>query len=248
MLSSKEIREYTVEKAMFGGYDTKCVDALLDEAADGMEALEKENAELRAKLKVLVDKIEEYRRIEGGLKQALTSAQNIAEQTTKKASTEAEETLRRARTEAEQMKTDANSQCEALMRQYQIQLSQEQARLRLAQRECAVFIDRMTRAFREQSDRIAAIPDQIGLEFTSISDHTVHSETIESRVEGPVEPEPPRERRQPQGTEIPEDIRRIFADAQRAESKHSTPKNGMEETAFTVEVSGSADETKTFSF
>ena len=247
MLSSKEVREYAVEKAMFGGYDTKCVDALLDETADSMEALEKENAELRAKLKVLVDKIEEYRRIEGGLKQALTSAQNIAEQTTKKASEEAEEMLHRARTQAEQMKTDANNQCEALMRQYQIQISQEQARLRLAQRDSAVFIDKMARAFREQSEHIAAIPDQTGLEFTSISDHTVHSETMASHVEGPIEPEPPQPSKPPRGTEIPEDIRRIFADAQRADAKQPIAKNGMEETAFTVEVSGSAGDTKTFS-
>ena len=59
MLSSRELREYSIEKAVFGGYDTKSVDSLLDQAADDMEALEKENAELRAKLKVLVDKIEE---------------------------------------------------------------------------------------------------------------------------------------------------------------------------------------------
>ena len=66
MLSSRELREYSIEKAVFGGYDTKSVDSLLDQAADDMEALEKENAELRAKLKVLVDKIEEYRRVEIG--------------------------------------------------------------------------------------------------------------------------------------------------------------------------------------
>ena len=92
MLGSKEIREFTPEKAVFGGYDAKSVDAILDEAADDMEALEKENAELRAKLKVLVDKIEEYRRIESGIRQALMTAQNMAEQTTRKANEEAEET------------------------------------------------------------------------------------------------------------------------------------------------------------
>ena len=122
MLSSRELREYSIEKAVFGGYDTKSVDSLLDQAADDMEALEKENAELRAKLKVLVDKIEEYRRVESGIRQALMTAQNVAEQTTKKATDESEELLSRARAQAEQMKADASSQCEAVIRQYQIQV------------------------------------------------------------------------------------------------------------------------------
>lgn len=233
MLGSKEIREFTPEKAVFGGYDAKSVDTILDAAADDMEALEKENAELRAKLKVLVDKIEEYRRIESGIRQALMTAQNMAEQTTKKANEEAEETRKQAQQQAEQLKADTTSQCEAIIRQYQIQASQEQARMRLAQRECAVFIEKMTRAFREQSERIASIPEQEGLEFTSISSQTVHSETLEGHVEGPAELDIPARKETP-GTEIPDDILKIFADA-----KHASHKNGMEETAFTVEVSGS---------
>ena len=74
MLGSKEIRDFTPEKAVFGGYDARSVDMMLDQAADDMEALERENAELRAKLKVMVDKIEEYRRIESGIRQALMTA------------------------------------------------------------------------------------------------------------------------------------------------------------------------------
>lgn len=235
MLGSKEIREFIPEKAVFGGYDAKNVDAVLDEIADDMEALEKENAELRAKLKVLVDKIEEYRRIESGIRQALMTAQNMAEQTTKKANEEAEETKKKAQLEASQLKKDTTSQCEAIIRQYQIQASQEQARMRLAQRECAAFIEKMTQAFREESERIAAIPEREGLEFTSISSHTAaaHSDTLESRVEGPAELDIPPRRETP-GTEIPDDILKIFADA-----KHASRKKGMEETAFTVEVSGS---------
>ncbi len=237
MLSSKEIREYSIEKAVFGGYETKSVDTLLDQVADDMEALEKENAELRAKLKVLVDKIEEYRRVESGIRQALMTAQNVAEQTTQKANAQSEKLLKKARAQAEQMKADASQQCETLIRQYQVQASQEQARLRLAQRECAAFIDKMTRAFREESDKVASIPQKMGLDFASISNHTVHSETIESHVEGPAEPEIPKEYSKTEpapGTDIPDDILKIFADA-----PHKAHRNGLRETSFTVEVSGS---------
>lgn len=61
MLGSKEIRDFTPEKAVFGGYDARSVDMMLDQAADDMEALERENAELRAKAQGLWwNKIEEY--------------------------------------------------------------------------------------------------------------------------------------------------------------------------------------------
>ncbi|MDO4174480.1 MAG: DivIVA domain-containing protein [Eubacteriales bacterium] len=238
MLDSKQVREFTPEKAVFGGYDVKSVDTILDEAADDMEALEKENEELRAKLKVLVDKLEEYRRIESGIRQALMTAQNMAEQTTQKANEEAAETRKQAKLYAEQLKADTASECETMIRQYQIQASQEQARMQLAQRECASFIEKMARAFREQSEAIAAIAKQEGLEITTNveSSHTVvHSETLESRVEGPAELEIPIKKETP-GTGIPDDILKIFADA-----KHASHKNGMEETAFTVEVSGSQE-------
>ena len=103
MLGSKEIRDFTPEKAVFGGYDARSVDMMLDQAADDMEALERENAELRAKLKVMVDKIEEYRRIESGIRQALMTAQGMADKTKKEASEQADQTRTQAQEDAEQL-------------------------------------------------------------------------------------------------------------------------------------------------
>ena len=234
MLSSKEIREYSIEKAVFGGYDTKSVDTLLDQVADDMEALEKENAELRAKLKVLVSKVEEYRRVESGIRQALMTAQTVAEQTTQKAKEESEALLTKAKAQAEQMKNDASVQCETIIRQYQLQTTQEQARYRRVKNECDVFIDKMTRAFREQSDRIAEIPEQAGIEFTSISGKPVQSETMESHIERPAEPEVSVQEPRVSGTEISPDILKVFANASQSMKNKAT-----DETHFTVEISGS---------
>ena len=143
-----------------------------------------------------------------------------------------------AQEDAEQLKRETKEQCEAIVRRYQVQASQEQARLRLAQKEAASFIEKMTRAFREESERIAAIPQKEGVEFTSISDHTVHSdatsETIEGHVEGPAELKIPKSPEENPGTDIPADILKIFADA-----KHTSHLDGIEQDAYTVEVSGS---------
>ncbi len=56
------------------------VDDFLEEVADSISAYQKENAVLKSKMKVLVDKIEEYRTNEEALNQAILSAQKLAVQ------------------------------------------------------------------------------------------------------------------------------------------------------------------------
>ncbi len=60
-MTVQEIQEIGFEKAVFGGYDMKSVDTFLERVAEEFAAMQKENAALKAKMKVLVDKIEEYR-------------------------------------------------------------------------------------------------------------------------------------------------------------------------------------------
>ena len=61
MLTPQEVSGRAFSKAAFGGYNMAMVDEFLDEVTDDYTALYKENAALKAKLKVLVDKVEEYR-------------------------------------------------------------------------------------------------------------------------------------------------------------------------------------------
>ena len=56
------------------------VDDFLEELADDVTAYQKENAVLKSKMKVLVDKIEEYRANEEALNMAVLSAQKLAVQ------------------------------------------------------------------------------------------------------------------------------------------------------------------------
>ena len=57
MTTPQEIREKTFEKAVFGGYDMGDVDDFMEQVAADMTTLQKENAVLKGKMKVLVDKI-----------------------------------------------------------------------------------------------------------------------------------------------------------------------------------------------
>ncbi len=82
MITAQDIREKTFEQAKFGGkgYDMNAVDDFLEELADEITAAQKENAVLKSKMKVLVDKIEEYRANEEALNLAVLSAQKLAVQ------------------------------------------------------------------------------------------------------------------------------------------------------------------------
>ena len=85
MITAQDIRERTFERARINGYDPASVDDFLDQLAEEVAAAQKENAVLKQKMKVLVDKIEEYRGNEEALNLALLSAQKLAVQIEKEA-------------------------------------------------------------------------------------------------------------------------------------------------------------------
>ena len=78
MITAQDIREKTFATVRRDGYDMDVVDNFLDELANETEAAQKENAVLKSKMKVLVDKIEEYRANEEAAQRALLSAQKLA--------------------------------------------------------------------------------------------------------------------------------------------------------------------------
>ena len=80
MISAQDIREKGFDKVRKDGSDMESVDDFLGEVADSISAYQKENAVLKSKMKVLVDKIEEYRTNEEALNQAILSAQKLAVQ------------------------------------------------------------------------------------------------------------------------------------------------------------------------
>ena len=78
MLTPQEVSNRAFSKAVMGGYNMSMVDEFLDELTDDYSALYKENTALKAKMKVLVDKVEEYRQTEDSMRAALLSAQRMA--------------------------------------------------------------------------------------------------------------------------------------------------------------------------
>ena len=93
MITAQDIREKTFEKSRINGYDMASVDDFLEQLADELAAAQRDNAVLKQKMKVLVDKIEEYRANEEALNLAILSAQKLAVQIEKDARQRADEML-----------------------------------------------------------------------------------------------------------------------------------------------------------
>ena len=72
MFTPQEIQEQTFSKAVFGGYDMQQVDDFLEPLTEDYIMLYKENSVLKSKMKILVEKLEEYRGQEAAMKQQLS--------------------------------------------------------------------------------------------------------------------------------------------------------------------------------
>ena len=79
MFTPQEIQEKTFVKAVFGGYDMQTVDDFLEPLTEDYITLYKENSVLKSKMKVLVEKLEEYRGQEESMKRALVAAQKTCD-------------------------------------------------------------------------------------------------------------------------------------------------------------------------
>ncbi len=79
MLTPQDIENKELPKAVFGGYDMTSVDEFLEQLTADYAALYKDNMVLKGKLKVLVEKVEEYRSTEDAMRMALLTAQKMSD-------------------------------------------------------------------------------------------------------------------------------------------------------------------------
>ena len=88
----------------------------------------------------------------------------------------------------------------------------------------------MTRRFKEESERIASIPERLAFKLPDVSEEVSRAETLKGDVEAPIEPDYAND------TAYAEKLVEDSAEEAQDEMKEE------EETSYTVEVSGSAAE------
>ncbi|MEF2941101.1 MAG: DivIVA domain-containing protein [Oscillospiraceae bacterium] len=129
-MTPQDIREKTFEKAMFGGYDMAAVQNYQEEVATELANAQKEIAVLKGKMKVLVDKIEEYRASEDAMRLAILSAQKVGKQIEDDAQARADKIL-----------SEAKNTSDRILGGLQHETANEEAKLLNAKTSCAKFLE-----------------------------------------------------------------------------------------------------------
>ncbi|MCL2589048.1 MAG: DivIVA domain-containing protein [Oscillospiraceae bacterium] len=140
MITPQDIREKKFEKATFGGYDMALVDDFLERLGEDYEALYKENAILKSKLKVLVEKVEEYRSTEDSMRMALLTAQKMGN-----------EIVDEAKAKAAAIMTEVDTQAHARATELKKHITVEEARLAEAERKTAIFSSQVLDLIAEEA-------------------------------------------------------------------------------------------------
>ena len=141
MLTPQEVSERAFAKASFGGYNMAMVDEFLDLLTADYSALYSENAVLKSKMKVLVEKLEEYRAQEQSMRKAILTAQRMADELVR---------------EAEQKKADMLREAEHEVADKVAQLRQEvlneEYRLTAAKNATIAYVEKVKSLHRQEQE------------------------------------------------------------------------------------------------
>ena len=141
MLTPQEVSEHAFAKAGFGGYNMAMVDEFLDQLTEDYTTLYKENAALKSKMKVLVDKVEEYRSTEDAMRKTLLTAQKMADDMVKEAEEKRASLVSHAEEEARKRVSGLRQEVEA-----------EQLRLTAAPNATAAYVAKLKELYQHELD------------------------------------------------------------------------------------------------
>ena len=166
MITAQDIREKGFEVVRFNGYDRDTVDDFLEELADDVAATQKENAVLKSKMKVVVDKIEEYRANEEALNNAILSAQKLAVQIESEARQRAAATVAEAEKKAQETIGSITDRADS-----------EEKRLADAKAATAKFFEAAKALCNSQLGKLEGIMNDMGLAAPAVEEPDV-DETV----------------------------------------------------------------------
>lgn len=162
MYTPQEVSEKTFPKStgLTSGYNMTAVDEFLDGLTEDYTALYKDNTTLKAKLKMLAEKVEEYRATEDAMRSTLLAAQKMAAQMVADAQAEKEKTIADAQAQAEQILADARGEADIQARQLQQEIRDSWQKLAAAQNETADFIRRSRELCARQLTFLDSLPER----------------------------------------------------------------------------------------
>lgn len=144
MMTPNDVAERKFTAARFNGYNTADVDTFLDQVTADYTDLYKENTVLKSKMKVLVDKIAEYRATEDDMRQAMLAARRNAEGI-----------LAQAQEERKAMLQEAENEVAERRQELRQEISNSEAQLAAARQSTVDFVTGMRALVAQQQSFLA---------------------------------------------------------------------------------------------
>lgn len=172
MFTPQEVSKKTFPETRKRGYDMVSVDEFLDTLTEDYTALYKENAALKTKLKVLAEKVEEYRATEDAMRSTLLTAQKMAAKLVQEAQTEKEAILAEARAQAAKEIAVLDAQ-----------KREAEQKLAMAQQNLADFIARSAALCDQQSAFLKSLPElELAVQADESDDKAATVQAIEEEI------------------------------------------------------------------
>lgn len=124
MLTIEDIKNVSFRRASIGGYKPEDVDNFIDQVLITFEQLRKEKSDLIKKMDILATKVEEYRADEDSVRNAMLSAQRVADSTVREARAKAARILEESENIAKAKLYDLNVQIKQQKKQYKLLLAE----------------------------------------------------------------------------------------------------------------------------
>lgn len=188
MITAQDIREKTFEKSTFGGYAMNEVDDFLDELADDLAVSQKETAVLKSKMKVLVNKIEEYRGSEDAMHLALVSAQKIAKEIEDDARAKADALLADAQARSEKIVADAQAEAERITGDLSTLREREELRYQAAKTAAADYIQKAKLMLEREQSFFTSLEGELDVADAIVTPAPAEKKAIAAPAEEEAEP------------------------------------------------------------
>ena len=205
MFTPQQIDEISFDKAVFGGYDMASVDEFLEPLTEDYITLYKENALLKSKMRVLVEKLEEYRRNEASMRDAIVNAQKTCDKMVREAEAKCTKMLNDANAAAAENAKNAgtliaaeNARVEDAKKAAAVKISEIQDQMKT----CIQALERIKTANRPVAVKAAPASDDAAPADTASADADAVADEIASTLEAlvgtTVDTAPKAEPRHPQ--------------------------------------------------
>ena len=194
MFTPQQLDEIAFDRVPFKGYDIDSVDEVLGQLIEDYTTLYKENALLKSKMRILVEKLEEYRNGEASLRDAMSGAQKTCDQM-----------VRETEAKCAQMLNDANLAAAENAKNAVTLIAAENARVEEAKKAAAIRIDEIQEQLKTvvpalERVKPANLPTELPKEYAATADAVADeiASTLEAMTGTTVDTAPKAEPNHPQ--------------------------------------------------